>query len=355
MTATSIPGLAPLSRLSASIGADPDLVQAAGGNVSLKRDGVMWIKASGTWLQEAETRNIMVPLRLGPLLEAFARGDPSAQDCTAFIDPVLATGRLRPSVEATMHAILPDSVVIHVHCVDTIAWAVRSDAEEVLGSLLEGLPWIFVPYRRPGLPLTGGIAERMIAGARVIVLGKHGLVVTGPTIEDAEALLTEVTTRLRRIGRPQPWVEAARLADLAEGTPYRPASMPGAHALALDADSLAVAALGSLYPDHVVFLGRGVRILEAGESVAAGLILAADKSHPPKLVLAPGEGAFVPRDSVAAVDPMVRCLADVASRLLAGDPIEPLTAEDEDALLNWDAEHYRQALARSGKAAKAAP
>ncbi len=52
---------------------------------------------------------------------------------------------------------------------------------------------------------------------------------------------------------------------------------------------------------------------------------------------------------------MVRCLADVASRLLAGDPIEPLTVEDEDALLNWDAEHYRQALARSGKAAKAAP
>jgi rhamnose utilization protein RhaD (predicted bifunctional aldolase and dehydrogenase) len=352
MSFTPIPALAALNRLAASVGGDPELVQAAGGNVSLKCDGVMWIKASGTWLEHAKTRNIMVPLRLGPLLEAFTRGDPSAQDCVAFIDPALAPGQLRPSVETTMHAILPDNVVIHVHCVDTIAWAVRSYAEDVLAPLLDGLPWIFVPYRRPGLPLTQGIAGRLTPSTRVIVLGKHGLVVTGPIIEDAKALLDDVVARLRRPARLQPMADLAGLARFAEGTPYRPAAATAAHALALDAENLAVAALGSLYPDHVVFLGRGVLILEARESVTAGLIRITAEAAPPKLVLAPGEGAFVPRDSVAAVDPMVRCLADVTSRLRASDPIEPLTRQDEDALLNWDAEHYRQALARSASTAR---
>ena len=39
-----------LRKLSARVGSDPLLVQAAGGNTSLKDKGVMWIKASGTWL-----------------------------------------------------------------------------------------------------------------------------------------------------------------------------------------------------------------------------------------------------------------------------------------------------------------
>ena len=43
-----------LRALSAKVGANPLLVQAAGGNTSLKENGVLWIKASGTWLMNAE-------------------------------------------------------------------------------------------------------------------------------------------------------------------------------------------------------------------------------------------------------------------------------------------------------------
>ncbi len=49
-----------LRRLSARVGADPLLVQAAGGNTSLKHNGLMWIKASGTWLRDAVARDIFV-------------------------------------------------------------------------------------------------------------------------------------------------------------------------------------------------------------------------------------------------------------------------------------------------------
>lgn len=39
--------------LSREIGSDILKTQGAGGNTSFKRDGVMWVKASGTWLAHA--------------------------------------------------------------------------------------------------------------------------------------------------------------------------------------------------------------------------------------------------------------------------------------------------------------
>ena len=119
-----------LRRLSASIGADPALTQAAGGNTSVKRDGVMWIKASGTWLLHACDRDIFVPIALDRLRHGMETDDPACETCLDYIDQSLNTNDLRPSVETTVHAGMPQRVVVHVHCVETISWAVRSDAEE---------------------------------------------------------------------------------------------------------------------------------------------------------------------------------------------------------------------------------
>ena len=46
--------------LSARLGQDPLQVQGPGGNTSIKADGVMWIKASGTELADAERQKIFV-------------------------------------------------------------------------------------------------------------------------------------------------------------------------------------------------------------------------------------------------------------------------------------------------------
>src|SRR5688572_6371043 len=74
-----------LKTLSARVGADTLLVQAAGGNTSLKQDGIMWIKASGTWLQHAQLRDIFVPVAIEPLLAALERDDPACETCTDFV------------------------------------------------------------------------------------------------------------------------------------------------------------------------------------------------------------------------------------------------------------------------------
>jgi rhamnose utilization protein RhaD (predicted bifunctional aldolase and dehydrogenase) len=331
-----------LGALSARVGADPLLVQAAGGNTSLKRDGVMWIKASGTWLQHAAARDIFVPVALDPLLKALERDDPACETCADFVRGDLNGLGLRPSIETTVHASFAHKVVVHVHCIATISLAVREDAEAILAPLLKGFHWAFVPYRRPGLPLAREIRKRLKPDTNVLILGNHGLVVAGETVAEAEALLDQVVQALTRPARPGP---KPRLAPRVQGSDYVSSPDPGVHSLALDPVSLALVRKGTLYPDHIVFLGAGIAVAEAGEPPGLAARRVGLTGRPePKLIAVPGEGVLLPRDATPAIHAMARCLADVAVRLAANDPVRPLTREDELALVNWDAEKYRQSL-----------
>ena len=65
--------LAALARVSAELGANRLLIQAAGGNTSVKSDGVLWVKASGRWLAKALDEPIFAALDLPRLTEAMAR------------------------------------------------------------------------------------------------------------------------------------------------------------------------------------------------------------------------------------------------------------------------------------------
>jgi len=314
-----------LLRYAAVIGADPALVQAAGGNVSLKRDGVLWVKASGTWLANAGRQDIFVPVRLDELLGAIHAPDPQASENTVpFVVTELNPSGLRPSIETTLHGVLPHPVVVHVHCVETIAWACRADAAEAITSLLEGLRWCFVPYVRPGAPLTREILRRMAPDTDVLVLGNHGLIAGGADTAAAGALVADVSRRLRRTPRAAPPPTVA-----AHGA-YRPAEDAATHGTATDAASLAVARRGSLYPDHVIFLGPGIATLPPG-------------GDGPMLVV-PGAGVLLRDDATQGAVALARCLADVCARLDPAEPITVLTPEEDAELLGWDAEKYRQAL-----------
>ena len=318
-----------LRQLSAKVGSDPLLVQAAGGNTSLKDDGVMWIKASGTWLKDAASRDIFVPLDHAAILAALERNDPACESCTAFVRTDLNDTGLRPSIETTVHALMPQRVVVHVHCVNTIAWAIRQDAEQRLAERLEGFDWAFIPYARPGLPLAGAISARMRPGVDVLVLGNHGLAVAADTVAEAEALLDRVVAAVSRPVRSAAKVDRAALEKLGTGTAYAPAAMDETHALATDPLALERGRHRVFYPDHVVFLGVGVATAFDGN---------------PPLVAIPGLGVLIRADAKPAIEPMGRCLADVMRRVEETDPLVALTDDDVDRLVNWDAEKYRQTL-----------
>ena len=330
-----------LLALAAELGRNPLLVQGPGGNISLKRDGVMWVKASGTWMADALTKSILIPVDLAAVLEGLATGDPACETCSAFVRHDLLQSPLRPSIETTLHAVMPHRVVVHVHCVETISQACLWDAPERLATLLTGLNWAFVPYVRPGVSLGQLVAERIKPETDVVVLGKHGLVVAGNSVAEAEKLRAEVSRRLARASRKPAKADREALRRF-EGGGYHAAEDEKLHAVAIDAASLAAARHGSLYPDHIVFLGAGILETQGDETAADAARRAGRPTAP--LVIAAGAGVLLHDAASASARALAGCLADVTSRLSGDDLINPLNPDEEAELLDWDAEKYRQSL-----------
>ena len=332
-----------LRAFSAHIGADPLLTQGAGGNTSIKDGDTLWIKASGTWLAHALERDIMVPVEMTPLLDAVRSSDPRADRAQEFTIEALNSAGLRPSIETTVHALMPQQVVAHVHCVDTISFAVRTDANIILRERLEGLNWALVPYARPGLPLALAIDAVMGPRPDVLILANHGLVVAADTVAETEKLLDEVKHRLAVTPRATGAADESGLAAAIGDTSYRLPADPLTHAAAFDNVALNFAEGGSMYPDHVIFLGAGSPVAEDGEDAAAVI---RRLGFEPAFIIFPGRGVVLRADMTAGADAMARCLADVTTRIAPGAPVRFLSLAEHEQLTNWDAEKYRQMLNR---------
>ncbi|WP_083592000.1 class II aldolase/adducin family protein [Aurantimonas sp. 22II-16-19i] len=357
--------LSALKALSAALGRDRRRTQAAGGNTSLKHDGILWVKASGTWLSEAEDKDIFVPVRIAPLMEALRTGDPRAEKATDFVAAELSDSPLRPSIETSVHAAIPQAVVLHIHCVETIALAVRTDGEARIRERLQaaGLAERFahVPYCRPGVPLSREIARVAGPTIDVIVLENHGLVVAGQSVAEAAERLESVVAALATPPRDTPGdapadaqggsgaePDLAELSALAEGTPYRLPADATAHRIARDPAARRVALAGPLYPDHVIFLGEAVGHVEASREAVRAFVAGAGagRASAPPLLLVDGLGVLVRQTVTASGEALVGCLADVSARIPEDAPLKPFTAAELYALTHWEAESYRQSLDR---------
>jgi rhamnose utilization protein RhaD (predicted bifunctional aldolase and dehydrogenase) len=333
--------LADLARLSARLGADPLLIQGAGGNTSVKDGDVLWIKASGTQLGDALTAGIFVPCDRVALRAALAAGAEVADRPAEFL---LQSGALRPSIETSLHAVFPQRIVVHVHCVNTIAVAIRADAPLLLARRLAGFDWAFIPYIKPGAMLAAAVAKALGPTTDVVVLGNHGLIVAADTVAEADALLGRVIAALAvqpRAGAPDMARLAARSGD---GFVPLPADHP-LHVVAVLPDLVALAAGGSLYPDHVLFCGIGAAVMAQAEAPAMTVARHMAEGRPaPPFLLVPGAGALIHGAASAGARALSRCLGDVLARVPEGAVLTYLSRAQNAELLDWDAEKYRLAL-----------
>ena len=321
--------------LSAKIGSDPLQVQGAGGNTSVKDEESMWVKASGTWLKDATSSEIFVRLPVQEVVEALgSQEEPN-------LSGLVTDGELRPSIETTFHALLPQRVVLHTHSIATIAHSISDQGIGLLDKKLNGLKWRLVPYAKPGAALTRAMAG-MIAGEEplVLILANHGLIVAASDTVEAESLLREVEDRLT-------------LDCLGNGTVLPSTRFPGwkwmdgRSFLATDPLALERAAQGTYYPDHIVFLGSGMPVLYGIESQDEITRLGKLGEQGRPAVLVRGVGVLVKEGAKPAVEAMVGCLNDVLSRIPQDWSLNSLTVDQEAVLLDWDAEKYRQELEKN--------
>jgi rhamnose utilization protein RhaD (predicted bifunctional aldolase and dehydrogenase) len=254
---------ASLRDLSTRVGSDPLLVQASNGNTSIKLDGILWIKASGRWLAQAMQEQVFVPLELAGLKESILNDSEIASHFAL-------NDELRPSIETAMHAVLRHRVVIHVHSINAIAWAIRLDGPELLKERLAGLHWQWIPYAASGIPLAREI-EKAVAGAAetdVLILGNHGLVVCGQHCHTAEALLCEVERRLAITPRRFPEPDTTVLAMIARFPRWQFPVVNSLHALGTDSVSRKILKGGVLYPCQAIFLGQTMPLLPPAVAVS---------------------------------------------------------------------------------------
>ncbi len=297
-----------LLKLTERVGRDPLLTQASTGNSSAKLDGVLWIKASGKWMADALRDDILMPLNLEEVLN----------ECRRQVDP--AERYSGASLETALHATLPHRMVLHLHCINTIAWAVRSDAETQLKRLLEGLAWRWIPYIPSGLPLSHAISS--CPDNNLFVLGNHGLVICGDDAASLEDLLNEVRRRLTISPRKAPAADHNALREVAQNSHWRLPEDGAVHALGTDAISRKILTNGVLYPCQAIF-----------SSSANG---------DPPFRIVEGRGVVVNKNIRPAELAMVSGLAQVVQRLSPAAPLRYLTGAEIAAIPCHVADRYRE-------------
>lgn len=316
--------LCPLLDLAARVGRDPLLTQASTGNISIKIGDVLWVKASGKWLADATRAEILIPLDLGGLQASVRENrDPAEQQSSA-------------SIETAMHVTLPHPVVLHVHSVNAIAWAVRADAPAQLQARLRGLRWQFIPYVASGLPLATEIGRVLAVqpDTDVLVLGNHGLVLGGRDCRATEDLLADVERRLAIPAREAGPADYAPLADLAADSQWALPDDQAIHSLATDPVTRRVLQGGFLYPCQAIF------------SEASKPQLFQPAPHPAEdtvrpFVLVEGRGVVLNRKITPAETAMLSGLAQVVQRIGASAPIRYLTEDEVAAGASTAAYRYR--------------
>jgi len=324
-----------LRRFSAVIGADPAVVQAAGGNTSVKIDDTLWVKASGLQLKDALAENVFVPLRLSGVRRRIEAGEDEPAK------PEVLEGRLRPSIETSLHALLPHRFVSHTHSVAGIAFAAAKDGQERIAARLDGLDWHWIPYVMPGVPLTRAVAKAMAERpADVLVLKNHGLVYGADSAEALEELHRELEARVALPVAASDEPDLPQLQRVLAASPgWRLPVHAKVHEVALDPRRIALATGGVGWPDHAIFLAdRIAQLPTTAEAVPEG--------ETAKLALVEGVGALVRADLGPSGDELALCLALVLERFPADAEMVYLPPEEVAALMGWEAEAYRQKLAR---------
>ncbi len=187
------------------LGAEPGLVLHGGGNTSVKgsvtnRFGetveVLYVKGSGLDLATIEPDG-HVALDLDYVCRLRALSHISDDE---IVDELrrrsLEPGAPAPSIEAPVHALIPDRFVDHTHADAILAITNQpSGAVKVQEALGGGV--IVVPYVVPGFQLARAVAEAYEEDpeARAMVWMHHGIVTWGETARESYDLMIELVTR----------------------------------------------------------------------------------------------------------------------------------------------------------------
>lgn len=201
--------VAKLVEISRYYGCRKDYVIAGGGNTSFKTADQLWVKASGTTLATISEQGFAVLERskLAEIsrkeygTEPFERERRIGADLMASLaDP--ASG-LRPSVEASLHDLLPFKYVVHTHPTIFNAILCSQSGEATFSKLLSQEEFIFINYTDPGYVLFKKVAVELEShrskfgkAPHILFLQNHGIFVAADTTEEIRKIYADLEAKI---------------------------------------------------------------------------------------------------------------------------------------------------------------
>jgi rhamnose utilization protein RhaD (predicted bifunctional aldolase and dehydrogenase) len=315
------------------IGCNSSLVQGAGGNISWKDKEILWIKASGMRLSDAEYKDIFTPVNLAQAKKSI---DSGVYNIKSDIHSTL-----KPSIETSLHIIMPHKFVLHIHPVDILAILVQKECEKGIKKVIgDSLNYIVTPYVKPGPKLAKCVHELVLNGATDVILMKnHGIVIGGDSIKKLSELLKKLTglfkTRKPEIGN------IARARNCINAKDYTALENFNFSQLVLSSHLYKhIKEDWALYPDHVVFLGCKSFCYDSCDDFVDNI----SSDNFPDLVFIKKSGVYVrPGFSKVKIE-MLQCFFDILCRLPVGAEVHSLSSSQVQSLISWDAEKYRVKL-----------
>lgn len=273
------------------IGQVPDLVLHGGGNTSVKitqEDGtrVIHVKGSGWDLETIEAPGLP-GVYLQPLYDARHAGKLTDPEMVALLRRNLLDGDApNPSVEALLHAYLPDTFVDHTHSTAVLVLADQDNSEQIMREIY-GDRLAFLPYVMPGydLSIAGADLFDQFPDCHGLWLKNHGLFTFGTTAKESYDRMIDFVTEAedyiaaKDIALPGPEQSDTLLDPAIESrlaSALQKGASPFANNIALDFRSTPairaylknpaleeIAQRGTATPDHVIRIKPFPMIIDA--------------------------------------------------------------------------------------------
>ncbi len=337
-------------KISKYSGMREDLVQAGGGNSSFKiSEDKMAIKASGFQLADITEMDGYALVNPNIIRERFLGCEDLADltdvDSKMILNEAFIEGK-KPSIETFLHAI-SGRYTLHTHPIVVNVLTCRKVGMDILKELFPEA--LLVSYATPGVELAKAYFEaykKATDGQNkvfdIVFLQNHGLVVSADTADAVISKTEEVTRKIEKyLGVDLECYH--KLTKLWNSFPDKVA-WKVTDTNVLNAYKKIGAWENAFCPDCIVFLGKGFLKLTAEYNKSD--INTFMESHAAPVMVDYDGDLYIIADSVKKALETQSVMSFSAQVMLLNDGHECnlLSDQEQNFLLNWDAEKYRKMM-----------
>lgn len=338
-----------------------DLVQAGGGNSSVKDDdGTMLIKASGYPLSEVDeengfskvyTRQIANIVKNKSVLKAKNKREREKISAQLVKESII--GHSRPSIETLLHALM-SKYTLHTHPLAVNMIVIEKDWKDVLAKMFDDV--VLVDYRTPGIELALELKKEMdnfesvkLMQPKIIFLQNHGLIISSDNIDEIKDLSEEVLKKIEEylkidLSRYKETTSVSDLFSCYEGAPFLSYLSEDSQINRIFQTKQELLFSLPFCPDKLAYCGIGAVKIVRTEDTNALKQYVKEYHELPKVVIFGTRIYIVTKNIKKAkeIEEVLKCHLLVLEN--ASKEISFLDFDELAYLSNWEAEEYRQKI-----------